>query len=122
MKPTSLPPAPRADRTILLLTLALVALAVASFATLPLEWRMLFSSDAAQSMLEFVRGFLPPEANPGYLQKLLVGSVETLSMSTLGTAIAVVAGLALALPASGRFGATARGATRLLLNALRSVP
>ncbi len=122
MKPTSLPPAPRADRTILLLTLALVALAVASFATLPLEWGMLFSSDAAQSMLEFVRGFLPPETNTGYLHKLLVGSVETLSMSTLGTAIAVVAGLALALPASGRFGATARGATRLLLNALRSVP
>jgi phosphonate transport system permease protein len=119
---TTLPPAPRADRSVLLLALALAALAIASFATLPLEWRALFSSDAVQSIIEFLRGFAPPETEPAFLKKALTGTIETLSMSTLGTVIAMLFGLLLALPASGRFGKTARAATRLLLNVLRSIP
>jgi phosphonate transport system permease protein len=126
MKPTALlvtlPPAPRADRSVLTLVLALVALAIASFATLPLEWHALFSSDAAQSVMEFLRGFAPPEIAPAFLKKTLIGIVETLSMSTLGTVIAMLFGLLLALPASGRFGRSARLSTRLLLNILRSIP
>ena len=43
-------------------------------------------------------------------------------MSALGTGIAALAGLMLALPASGRFGKSARAATRLLLNVSRSIP
>jgi len=43
-------------------------------------------------------------------------------MSALGTLLAAIAGLALALPAAGRFGAAPRAATRMLLNFLRSVP
>jgi phosphonate transport system permease protein len=120
--PATLPPAPRADRSVLILVLALAALAIASFATLPLEWHALFSSDAAQSVMEFLRGFAPPEIAPAFLGKTLTGIVETLSMSTLGTVIAMLFGLLLALPASGRFGRGARLATRLLLNVLRSIP
>lgn len=117
-----LPSVPRADYTMLALLLALAALVLASFATLPLEWGALFSADAAQSIAEFLRGFVPPEATPAFLGQVLIGTAETLSMSALGTALAALGGLALALPASGRFGRSARGATRLLLNILRSIP
>ena len=43
-------------------------------------------------------------------------------MSALGTMIAALLALALALPAGGRFGRVTRGATRLMLNVLRSIP
>jgi phosphonate transport system permease protein len=43
-------------------------------------------------------------------------------MSALGTVIAAVLGLLLALPAAGRFGTGLQLATRLALNLLRSVP
>jgi len=117
-----LPRPPRSDRGVWLVTLGLVALAIASFATLPLQWSDLFSSDAAQSIMDFLRGFAPPDTTPAFLRRLLTGTLETLSMSTLGTVIAVLFGLALAVPASGRFGQGARYLTRLLLNLLRSVP
>jgi phosphonate transport system permease protein len=54
-----------------------------------------------------------------------VGTWETLAMSALGTALAAVGGLALALPASRLHEADlarGRALTRLVLNALRSVP
>jgi phosphonate transport system permease protein len=43
-------------------------------------------------------------------------------MSAVGTLLAAVLGLLLALPAAGRLGALAQAATRLLLNALRAIP
>ena len=71
--------------------------------------------------------------SPAFLAKVGWGTLETLAMSALGTLIAAVAGLALALPASrlesgsqpgSHTGLTAwaRSPTRLLLNALRSIP
>lgn len=118
-----LPPAPPLIRlSTLLLLLALLALAVASFATLPLQWSALFTADAARTTGEFLRGFSPPDMSPAFLNKTVLACVETLSMSALGTAIAVLFGIALALPASGRFGNMARGATRLMLNVARSIP
>jgi phosphonate transport system permease protein len=59
------------------------------------------------------------------LRKLGFAALETLAMSALGTVLAVVLGLALALPASRTHAGDAaygRAPTRLLLNALRSVP
>jgi phosphonate transport system permease protein len=59
------------------------------------------------------------------VRKVVVGAWETLAMSALGTLLAAVAGLALALPASKLHEADAaysRSATRLVLNALRSIP
>ena len=67
----------------------------------------------------------PPDTSPEFLRKVAVGAWETLAMSALGTALAAVAGLALALPASRLHHddpARARSLTRLLLNALRSIP
>lgn len=119
----TLPPSPPVIRlSTLVLLLALVALVIASFATLPLQWQALFTLQAAQTTGEFLRGFAPPDMSPGFLKKIAQAGAETLSMSALGTIIAVLLGVALALPASGRFGAAARTATRMILNVARSIP
>ena len=106
-------------------TAAVLALVVASFATLDLQWRQFLSWEAAASMGRFLGEFFPPDTSPAFLHKVLVGAWETLAMSALGTALAAALGLALALPASRLHDgdrALARAPTRLLLNALRSVP
>ena len=102
--------------------IALLALIIASFVSLPLTWSELFSADALRSGIEFLHGFAPPELAGPFLHKIAVGALETLSMSALGTGVAVLLGIALALPASGRFGRSARAAVRLTLNILRSIP
>ena len=104
---------------------AMVVLVVASFASLDLQWAQFLSLDAARSMGRFLAEFFPPDTQPEFLRRVAVATWETLAMSALGTALAAVAGLALALPASRLHdGHAARGRmpTRLLLNALRSVP
>jgi phosphonate transport system permease protein len=110
-------------------TAALLVLVVASFWSLNLQWAQFFSLDAARSMGRFLGEFFPPDVSPAFLRKVGVGALETLAMSALGTAMAAVAGVALALPASRAAGgsthslsAALRATTRLLLNALRSVP
>lgn len=127
MKPdrqrSALPPAPPVMRpSTVILMVTMLALVVASFLTLPLQWRALFTADAARTSIEFLRGFVPPDLSSAFIQKIAMATAETLSMSAIGTAIAAVLGVALALPASGRFGRTARAGTRLLLNASRSIP
>lgn len=126
MNPANLkavPPRPPATAwSTWLLLAAIAALAIASFATLPIKWGELFSTDAARTTLEFLRGFAPPELAPVFLHKVAIGAAETLAMSALGTVLAVILGLALALPAAGRLGLAARGATRMVLNVLRSIP
>ena len=101
------------------------ALVVASFATLDLQWAKFFSLDAAQRMGRFLGELLVPATDPRFLQKLGIASLETLAMSALGTLLAATFGLLLALPASRTHAddrAWARAPTRLLLNALRSIP
>lgn len=119
---SSLPPPPRVRMSTVALLAAMAALAMASFATLPLQWKAFFTLDAARTTAEFLRGFAPPEMAMPFLHKTAVATAETLSMSALGTGIAALFGVMLALPASGRFGRIARGATRLLLNVSRSIP
>jgi phosphonate transport system permease protein len=104
---------------------ALLALVVASFWTLDLQWAQFLSLQAARSMARFVGEFLPPDTSARFLRQVATGMAETLAMSALGTALAAAAGLGLALPASRLHeGATAwaRRPTRLLLNVLRAVP
>jgi len=106
-------------------TAAIALLVVASFWSLDLQWAQFLSLDALRSMGRFVAEFFPPETSPEFLHKVAIGAWETLAMSALGTALAAVAGLALALPASRLHegdAARARALTRLLLNALRSIP
>jgi phosphonate transport system permease protein len=105
-----------------LLVLALVALVVASFATLRLDLAAFFSPEAVSTTAEFLGGFAPPETATPFLLKTLNAALETLSMSALGTLLAVIAGLVLALPAAGRWGSSARTAVRIVLNVLRSIP
>ncbi|MGZ8292829.1 MAG: phosphonate ABC transporter, permease protein PhnE, partial [Telluria sp.] len=98
------------------------ALVAASFWSLPLEWAALFSEDAVRSSAEFLAGFTPPDTTLQFVLKCLAATMETLSMSALGTLLAVIGGLALAMPAGGRFGKLLRAPTRGLLNVLRSIP
>lgn len=122
MKPAQLPPPPpRAFGTLWLLA-ALLALVVASFASLPLQWAAFFTPEALGSASEFLSGFTPPETGPAFLAKTASALWETLAMSLVGTLLAAAAGMALALPAAGRAGAVLRGITRVLLNILRSIP
>jgi phosphonate transport system permease protein len=107
------------------LLLAMLALVVASFWSLDLQWGQFFSLDAARSMGRFIAEFFPPDTSPEFLRKVALGTWETLAMSALGTLLAAVAGLALALPASRLHAAErawARAPTRALLNLLRAVP
>ena len=104
---------------------ALALLVVASFWSLDLQWAQFLSLDAARSMGRFLGEFFPPDLSPTFVAKVTVGAWETLAMSLLGTLVAAAAGLALALPASRLHAADAawgRAPTRLLLNALRSIP
>lgn len=105
--------------------LGLVALTIASFWTLDLQWAKFLSVDSARKMGKFLNELLAPSMDPAFLKKLGVASLETISMSALGTLLAAIAGLALALPASRTHAddpAQWRGVTRLALNALRSIP
>ena len=114
------PPAPDWSTIALLTGIALLVLA--SFISLPLKWRDFFSQDAIRTSVEFMRGFSPPELAPNFLERIGYATLETLAMSAIGTLLAAFFGLLLSLPASGRFGMTARLATRGILNVLRSIP
>ena len=104
---------------------ALLLLVGLSFMSLDLQWGQFLSLDAARSMGRFVAEFFPPDLSRPFLAKVGWAALETLAMSALGTGLAAVAGLMLALPASRLFEghrALGRAPTRLLLNALRSIP
>ena len=106
-------------------SLGLVVLVAASFWSLDLQWAAFVSAEALGAMGRFVGEFFPPDFSAPFLRKVAWASAETLAMSALGTLIAVALGLALALPASRSHDgdrALARVPTRLVLNALRSVP
>jgi phosphonate transport system permease protein len=107
------------------MTLGLLGLVIASLWSLDLQWRAFFSADAAASMGRFLGEFFPPDLSRPFVAKVLAGAWETLAMSALGTAIAAVAGIALAVPAARLHAgdrALARAPTRWVLNALRSIP
>lgn len=118
----SCPAAPPRPRGTMVLIAALVLLVVASFASLPLQWSAFVTKEAASTTLEFLAGFAPPEMSPAFLAKCGWATLETLSMSLLGTLLAAAGGLLLALPASGRFGRTLRALARATQNVLRSIP
>jgi phosphonate transport system permease protein len=104
---------------------AMLGLIAASFWSLDLQWAQFLSWSAFQKMGKFISEMFPPNVEPSFLKKLFVASLETLAMSALGTILAVILGLALALPASKTHAedpAHWRSVTRLVLNALRSIP
>jgi phosphonate transport system permease protein len=117
-----MPAPPKRDWTIRVLGALLVLLVGASFYTLPLKFREFFTVEALTTTLELLSGFAPPETALPFLQKTAWATIETLAMSALGTLLAVIAGLALAIPAAGRFGKPVRALLRGVLNVLRSIP
>jgi phosphonate transport system permease protein len=99
------------------------ALAVgASFVYLGADFGALLGAESLRQMLEFARGFFPADTTPEFLQRTAQGAAETLAISALGTLLAALAGVALALPAAGRWGRWLRLPARLALNVLRSIP
>jgi phosphonate transport system permease protein len=107
------------------LLVGLLALVVASFVSLDLQWSRFFSADALRRMGRFLAELLAPSTDPRFIAKLLPAMLETLAMSVVGTLLAAVFGLLLALPAARTHAddpARGRSLTRLVLNALRSVP
>ena len=102
-----------------------VLLVLLSFWSLDLQWAKFLSTAAFSKMGRFLAELTQLEGSTPFLRKLLMASLETLAMSAVGTLLAVVLGLALALPASKTFDgdpARWRGLARLVLNALRSIP
>ena len=105
--------------------LGLACLTLGSFWSLDLKWAQFFSRDAAHRMGKFIGEMLVPETEAKFLFKLGWAALETLAMSALGTMLAVVVGLALAVPASKTHSddpARWRTVSRTLLNMLRSIP
>jgi phosphonate transport system permease protein len=103
----------------------LICLTIASFFSLDLQFAKFFSMDSMKKMGKFIGELLTPNTDAKFLSKLALATFETLAMSALGTIIAAALGLLLALPASKTHAndrALWREPTRLLLNALRSIP
>ena len=108
--------------TCLAVALAVLVAIVASFAYLGADYRSLFTPESLRLMRKFVAEFFPPDLSTAFIAKTAWAGLQTLAVSAVGTLVALGFGAALALPAAGRFGTAARGATRLVLNVLRSVP
>ncbi len=112
--PPAAPAAPFGWRSALW-ALALPLAVVASFRGLNIDLSALFSAEAAHSIGDFLAGFFPPDLSAEWLTRVGRGIWETLAISIVGTLLAAIAGLLLALPKPhAPFG--------FVLNALRSVP
>ncbi|MGH8751207.1 MAG: phosphonate ABC transporter, permease protein PhnE [Burkholderiales bacterium] len=105
-----------------LLAAAFLALVWLSFSFLALDLTDFFSPESMARMKAYIVAFFPPDLSSAYLASIAQGTLETLAISAIGTGLATVFGLLLALPAAGRFGPAARAVSRLLLNFLRAVP
>ena len=93
-----------------------------SFYSLDLKLAALFEHASWLQAHEFLSGFVPPKLTAPFIYKILSAAYETLAMSMIGTLLAAIFGLLLALPASLRQPVLFRQVTRLLLNGLRSIP
>jgi len=102
--------------------LAFLLFLAACVATLSGDWASLFSLEALGKMGDFASGFVPPAMDAPFLARTGWAALETLAISVLGTLLAVIGGLALALPASGRWGLPAKFAARGVLNVARAIP
>ena len=120
-----MPPRPAARCALCWFLAGLAVLTTASFWSLDLQWAKFLSVDALRRMARFLGELLMPSGDAAFLRKLALASLETIAMSALGTLLAVIGGLALALPASRTHAGDAarlRMPTRLALNGLRSIP
>jgi phosphonate transport system permease protein len=111
-------PAPRASAfgpASISLLLGLTISIVTSFIYLEIGLKSLFTAEAARSIGEFIASFFPPDLSAEWLGKVGKGIWETLAISIVGTLLAAIAGLLMALPKW-------RAPWSFVLNTLRSVP
>ncbi len=107
------------------LTLGALVFVGVSFWSLDMQWAQLLSPGSLGRMGAFIAELLRLELGTTFIGKVLRAALETLAMSAMGTLLAVIFGLLLALPASKTHEADpARWQipARLVLNALRSTP
>jgi phosphonate transport system permease protein len=119
MPPTIPTPPPRKSGWVFLVIAVLV---FASFITLRGNWSGLFSLESASKMVELFTSFFPLETDPRFLKKVAWATVETIAISFLGTLLALVLAIIIAVPAAGMNGNAMRRISRGLLNFLRAVP
>lgn len=100
----------------------LAGLIWASAAFLRLDPAGLFAAGTLGAFAKFIGEFFPPDLSAAFLAQIANGALETLAISAVATVLAALAGIAIALPAAGRFGLAPQLAARLVLNALRSIP
>lgn len=105
-----------------LIIAAILASIIGSFGYLDLDLGGLATSASLDQMAGYAARFMSPDLTAGHLRAIGGATLETLAMSAMGTLLAAVAGLALAVPAAGRMGWPLQSLTRLLLNALRAIP
>lgn len=105
-----------------LLLVAILTAMLASFGYLGLDLPALIGDGSLSQMADYAGRFAHPDVSTEALRAVAHAALETLAMSGLGTLLAVVISVLLALPAAGRFGWPLQGAARLLLNALRAIP
>ncbi len=125
-----MPPRPRRTGVRWLL-LVLALLVSASFVTLDLRFSEFLEPGAISKIQEFVSGFFPPLTEKDFLQRLAQAGLETVAMSLVGTALAVILSIGLAVAAAktnyqaGHHSGARRllrSTTRFILIAMRSVP
>ena len=76
----------------------LLAAAIASFIYLGIDLGALFGGDSLSQMGRYASGFLHPDFSTPHLNAIFQGALETLAMSAIGTLLAALLGLLLALP------------------------
>jgi len=99
-----------------------LAAVIASFVYLGLDVGGLFAAESMRSMARFIGEFTSPDLSGPFVATTARAALQTLAVSAVGTALAALGAVVIALPAAGRWGAAAAGVARFVLNVLRSVP
>src|SRR5690606_10101218 len=104
-RPAQPPAAHEADMRAgnLVLLAAILGAVIASFLCLGIDLGALVAGDSLAQMGQYASSFLHPDFSTPHLLAIGRGALETLAMSAIGTLLAALLGLALALPAAGRF-------------------
>ena len=113
---------PKIKLNLVLFCFGVILLIIMSFISLKLDIAALFSSENWHSGVDFLAGFAHPIYNTKFVLKIIHAGFETLAMSIIGTLIAAILGLSMALVATSNSSKFCYSCVRLILNALRSIP
>ena len=94
------PASPSKSRFFYLFTAVFVASVLFSLRAAQVDPRLFFEGDALGNVARFVRGAFPPQVSREFLGLMLRPALETIQISVMGTAIAVLIGIPLGILAS----------------------